>query len=79
MNSTQYHEILPRILSGIPPSTSLWISVTLVFVTGFVIFLRFLQPKHHSQEPAVIPQRIPYVEHLVGIIKHGLSYYQVVQ
>ena len=78
MDSTEYYNTLPKVLPGLPPGVSFWTVVALVITTGLCILLRFLQPRHHSQEPAVIPQAIPYIGHIVGIVKHGLGYYQVI-
>ena len=79
MDHSKYYEMLPKVLPGFPPGVSFWTVVALVITSGSYILLRVFQPKHHSQEPAVIPQGIPYIGHIVGIVKHGLGYYQVIQ
>ena len=79
MDPNKYHEFLPTYLPGLSPTTSLWTLVALILAGVSFIFLRFCQPKHHPQEPVVIPQGIPYIGHVVGIIKHGLGYYQFIQ
>ena len=79
MDPSKYNEMSPKILPGLPPGVSFWTVVALVIASGSCILLRIFQPRHHPQEPAVIPQGIPYIGHIVGIVKHGLGYYQVIQ
>jgi len=45
-----------------------------------VVFLfaldRHYMPKQASNEPPVVKSFIPYVGHIVGLIRHGTRYYQ---
>lgn len=79
MDTYKYDEFLPKYLLGLSPDASFWTMVALVLSGVSFILLRLSQPKHHPQEPVVIPQGIPYIGHVVGIVKHGLSYYQFIQ
>jgi hypothetical protein len=36
---------------------------------------RYLSPQHGQQEPLLIPQRIPYIGHVVGLARKGVTYY----
>jgi hypothetical protein len=48
-------------------------------VTGLIAVLyllgRYLSPQHEHQEPPLIPQRIPYIGHVLGLARKGVAYY----
>lgn len=44
-----------------------------VLALGLVI-LHHLGPKYDSREPPVIPQKIPYVGHLLSLLVYGHNY-----
>ena len=33
-------------------------------------------PKHASNEPPIITSSIPYIGHILGLLKYGTRYYQ---
>ena len=37
----------------------------------------FYAPKHVPNEPPVVTQTIPYVGHIIGLLRHGLKYYEM--
>ena len=37
--------------------------------------LSLLQPSYDSLEPPVIPQKIPFLGHIFGLIRHGARYF----
>ena len=52
-----------------------WMVVT-VSIVGFLLLLeKFLDIFHDAKEPPLIPQSIPYVGHLLGILRDGSRYY----
>lgn len=34
-------------------------------------------PKHGPDEPPVLPPRIPYVGHIIGLLQHGTRYFEI--
>lgn len=47
-----------------------------VFVT---IISRLLSVKHDPREPPLISPKIPYIGHLIGFLRHGNDYMQVIK
>lgn len=45
----------------------------------FMIIAFFFHIERDSREPPFIPQTIPYIGHLIGIIRKGGSYYDQVR
>lgn len=47
----------------------------LLVLTGSLIVLseKSWVPKHDVDEPPLVPQRIPYIGHVVGLFRHGLK------
>lgn len=56
------------------------IALILLLLISIVAFLllsdQFIAPKHHPQEPPLVPQRIPYVGHVAGLFLHGMKYFE---
>jgi hypothetical protein len=75
LNNSHQHTV--QNIAAIQASSRL--SVISITLTGFVVILhiitRFLSPKFDSQEPPVIPQKIPFIGHVLGLAKHGITYY----
>lgn len=36
---------------------------------------RFLMLPHDPKEPPLIPSRIPFIGHVIGLLRHGSGYY----
>lgn len=53
-------------------ATSLFIFTLLCFL--IVSLYHFLGPKYDPQEPPVIPQTIPYIGHIIGLLRYGHGY-----
>jgi hypothetical protein len=52
------------------------ISVMLtIFIAVFYTITCALSPKFDSQEPPVIPQKIPFIGHVLGLARFGITYY----
>ena len=75
----KYHGSMPENLPGISPDASSWTMVALVLAGVSCFFMRLRLPKYDPQEPDLIPQAIPYIGHVLGIIKHGFGYYKIIQ
>ena len=59
---------------------------SLVALLGFLAALcvyfvlnHFIGFRYDRKEPPLVPQRIPYIGHLIGIIRHGPRYYSHVR
>jgi hypothetical protein len=71
--SMSFHDILHSVIMA-----HLQVSPTLVVagVIGLLLLLiQYLSPQHEDQEPHLIPQRVPYVGHVLGLARHGITYY----
>ncbi len=79
MDPGKYHRFMPQNLPGLSPDASSWTVVALVLAGVLCFFMRLRLPKHDPQEPVLIPQAIPYIGHVLGIIKHGFGYYKLIQ
>ena len=38
---------------------------------------RLLTPQRFSNEPPVVSHSIPYIGHILGLLRHGSKYYQI--
>ena len=63
------------LFEALPKHTSTAIFLLLVVALLVAISPR-LSKKHDPREPPVIPQSIPYVGHLLGLLRHGEKYMQ---
>lgn len=45
-----------------------------IVVLSITILSQYLRLEHDPREPSVIPQKVPYVGHLIGMIQHGMKY-----
>ena len=58
---------------GSGPKSLIWLALAAV---GVILLNRFMAIQHDSKEPPVIPQKLPYVGHIVGLIQYGPHYFQ---
>lgn len=54
--------------------------MSLIVVVAIALACWFLLEKlinvpHNAKEPALIPQSVPYIGHLLGILRDGSHYY----
>ncbi|KAJ9639925.1 hypothetical protein H2199_006158 [Coniosporium tulheliwenetii] len=49
-----------------------------VVVVVILVSRRFMQYRHDPREPPVVPARIPYVGHIIGLIRYGGKYFQMI-
>jgi hypothetical protein len=58
-------------------------NIALLSFTALAVFVsilsRFLSVKHDPQEPPLILPKIPYIGHLIGFLRHGNDYMQVLK
>ena len=59
------------------------VSSTVVILTtvtlGYLSIVYFLGPKYDPQEPPVLSHYIPYVGHILGLIRHGQHYFELLR
>ena len=48
----------------------------LTFLSSWLVLDYLYAPKHHPKEPPVVPSSIPYIGHILGLLRHGSKYYQ---
>ena len=52
-------------------------TILVLFLVGFILTISVIHvfgPRYDPREPPVIPQRIPYVGHIIGLIRYGHGY-----
>lgn len=55
------------------------IVVVAIAVACSLLLQKFINVPHHAQEPPLIPHSIPYVGHLLGILRDGTQYYSKIR
>ena len=58
------------------PNTALLCCLGLALTVAYGI-VRLYIPKHHRNEPPLVPSTIPLVGHILGLLRHGSLYYQL--
>lgn len=52
----------------------------MMIIAVVVLFaLSRLSPGHDSKEPPVLPQKVPFLGHILGLLQHGLKYYTIIR
>lgn len=64
-------------------SPSLPVSVLSLLLAGIVFFVavihRLLFIDYDPREPPIIKPKIPYIGHILGIIRYGTKYFEIVK
>ena len=55
-------------------STILYVTLLISLFAALIIY--FLGPGYDPREPPVIPQSVPYIGHIIGLIRHGSGYFE---
>jgi len=50
-----------------------------VVVVGYVSLVHLFSPKYDPREPPVLPHLIPYVGHILGLIRNGPLYFETLR
>lgn len=53
--------------------------VLLLVVVGYVSVVYFFSPKYDPREPPVLSHYIPYVGHVLGLIRYGQYYFEMLR
>ena len=63
------------LMEGTPNLISLFLlaaAIALWFVLDYLY-----APRHETNEPPVVSSSIPYVGHILGLLRYGTKYYQI--
>lgn len=61
---------------------SLSLTALQILLAAFCVYFilnHFFGFQYDSKEPPLVPQKIPYVGHLIGIVRYGPRYYSRVR
>ena len=58
---------------------SVFITVLLLVVIVSVSFAYLLGPKYDPREPPVVSSLVPYVGHILGLLRYGLRYFEILR
>ena len=53
--------------------------VVSIIGTVFVLANYFLGPKYDVREPPIIRPKVPLVGHIIGLLRHGLRYFEIIR
>ena len=84
-SSTQRNSALPEKMhtNRTFPDSPLWIvapftPLAIIAVVAFVSLGRFA-PRYDPREPHVLPQKVPLLGHVFGLLQYGLKYYTMMR
>ena len=60
-------------------TTPLLLVLAIVSATTWYALDYFYIPKQLPNEPPLIGHYIPYIGHIIGLIRHGTRYYQIIR
>ena len=60
-------------------STPLLLLLAIVSATTWYALDYFYVPKQLSNEPPLVDHYIPYIGHIIGLMRHGTRYYQMIR
>ena len=58
----------------VAPTASIIITITLALLA-----LSHFKSRYDPREPPVLPQKVPFFGHLLGLLRHGLKYYTIIK
>lgn len=53
--------------------------LVIVVVVGYVSLVYLFSPKYDPREPPVLPRWVPYVGHILGLIRNGPLYFETLR
>lgn len=60
-----------------------WASITMfVLIAVVVIYISsvyLFSPEYDAREPPVLPHMIPYIGHILGLIRYGQHYFSILR
>ena len=58
---------------------SIFAGVLLLLVITYISLVYLFSPKYDPREPPVIPSLIPYVGHMLGLLRYGQRYFEILR
>ena len=58
---------------------SAFVGISLLVVIVYVSLVYLFSPKYDPREPPVIPSLIPYVGHILGLLRYGQRYFEILR
>ena len=58
---------------------SVFVVILLLVVIVSVSFVYLFSPKYDPREPPVISSSIPYVGHILGLLRYGQRYFEILR
>ena len=55
------------------------IAAALICLFGVTVFHHLIKDDENSQEPPLVPQKVPYFGHVIGLLRYGLGYFDVIR
>ena len=52
-----------------------WLMVLVIGLSCWILLEQFSSLSHDAKEPPIIPQTLPYLGDLLGMLRHGSRYY----
>ena len=60
-------------------STPLLLVLAIVLATTWYALDYFYVPEQLPNEPPLVGHHIPYIGHIIGLLRHGTRYYQIIR
>ena len=60
-------------------NTSLLLVLAIASATTCYVLDYFYVPKQLANEPPLVGHYIPYVGHIIGLLRHGTRYYEIIR
>ena len=58
---------------------SIVVGVSLLLVVVYISLVYLFSPKYDPREPPVISSLIPYVGHILGLLRYGQRYFEILR
>ena len=58
---------------------SIFVGVLLLLVIPYISLVYLFSPKYDPREPPAIPSLIPYVGHMLGLLRYGQRYFEILR
>ena len=60
-------------------NTTLLLALAIVLATTWYALDYFYVPKQLPNEPPLVGHHIPYIGHIIGLLRYGTRYYQIIR
>ena len=63
-------------MEGIPHFPAVFLLAAAAAASFWYLLDYFDAPRHHPDEPLVVSPSIHYIGHIIGLLRHGIGYYE---